>query len=316
MVKTLYYLLREARPRQWIKNLGVFASIFFTGKLFDVNLLMVSFWAFISFCAASASIYFFNDLTDIEKDKLHPFKRNRPIASGLISKRLAVISLIVLIAVSLYIAWQLSVTFLLVVLAFYIMHLTYSLYLKNVILLDIMTIAAGFILRVFGGEIATGYHLNIWLFLTVVSGALFIAIGKRRSELTLLSGWEGSIPAKTRATLSHYSEKMLDVYISMFANSTWITYAFYTFLQAPPVLRRTVSDFVSTNDLVLLQDRKILMVTIPFVIYGIMRYLQLIYEKNEGESPEKVLLTDKPLIIASAILGVLVFGIIYILGKF
>lgn len=271
--------------------------------------------AFIAFCAASSSIYVFNDLSDLEKDRLHPFKRHRPIASGKVSKNLAVMVMLLLAAVSLIVAALISPPFVLIIIAFYALHISYSLYLKNVMLLDIMAIASGFILRVFGGEVATGYHIDIWLLLTVISGALFLAIGKRRSELTLLSGWEGGLPAKTRATLSHYSERMLDVYISMFANSTWITYAFYTFLARPPQLRRTVYDFVTGNDLVFLQDRKFLMLTIPLMIYGVMRYLQLIYEKNEGESPEKVLLTDKPLIVTAAILGMFIFGIVYILGK-
>ncbi len=181
-------------------------------------------------------------------------------------------------------------------------------------LIDIMTIAAGFIIRVYAGEIATGYHINIWLLLTVISASLFLAIGKRRSELTLLSGWDGGIPHKTRATLSHYSEKMLDVYISMFANSTWITYALYTFLAPTPSLPTTIKNFFDADTLSLVSERKWLTITIPFVIYGVMRYLQLIYERNEGESPEKVILSDKPLIATAAILGGLLFGIIYILG--
>lgn len=315
MAKTFYYLFREARPRQWIKNLSVFAAIFFTGKLLDVNLLITSFWAFIAFCAGSSSIYFFNDLTDLEKDKLHPFKRNRPLASGRLSKQTAIVTLVILSLTSLLIASFISATFFFIILIFISLHIVYSLFLKNVMLLDIMTIATGFILRVFGGEVATGYHISIWLLLTVVSAALFLAIGKRRSELTLLLGWEGSIPAKTRETLSHYSEKMLDVYISMFANSTWLTYALFTFLQAPPTLRHTLTTFVSANDLAVFQDRKFIMVTIPLVIYGIMRYLQLIYENNEGESPEKILLSDKPLMITGFVLGLVYFGIIYILGK-
>lgn len=210
------------------------------------------------------------------------------------------------------VASLISLPFLLVVLAFVALQLGYSFYLKSIILLDIMTIAAGFIIRVYAGEVATGYHINIWLLLTVISASLFIAIGKRRSELTLLSGTDG-VPARTRATLSHYSEKMLDVYISMFANSTWITYSLYAFLAPTPNLPRSISNLFDADTQSLLQDRKWLTLTIPFVIYGIMRYLQLIYEKNEGESPEKVLLSDRPLIITAMIVGGMLFGIIYIL---
>lgn len=238
------------------------------------------------------------------------------MAAGKISKLTALALVIILTLLAYLVAWQISINFILVLLVFYLLHLSYSLYFKNVILLDILVIAASFILRVFAGEIATGYHLDIWLSLTVISGALFLAIGKRRSELTLLSGWESGSAAKTRITLSHYSERMLDVYISMFANSTWITYAFYTFLQRPPVLRKTVGNFFDQYNLDVLAERKWLMITIPLVIYAIMRYLQLIYEKNEGESPEKVLLSDKPLIFTAALLGIILFGILYLIRRY
>lgn len=315
MAQTLYQLFKEARPRQWIKNLTLFAAIFFTGELFNNELLTTTVIAFLVFCAASSSLYIFNDLNDLEKDRLHPFKRNRPLASGKLDRRLAVIVAVVASALAFFFAARISSSFLAVVLAFYLLQIAYSTYLKHVILLDILAIAGGFILRVFAGETATGFHIDIWLFLTVISGALFIAIGKRRSELTLLSGWNGTIPAKTRATLSRYSEKMLDVYISMFANSTWITYAFYSFLQRPPILRQRIINIFDGTNLAILTERKWLMLTIPFVIYGIMRYLQLIYEKNEGESPEKVLLSDKPLMTTALLLGLMIFGIIYIIGR-
>lgn len=316
MVKAFYHILREVRPRQWVKNLTIFAAIFFTGELLNPNLFRISVLAFIAFCLASSSSYIINDLADMEKDRLHPLKKTRPVAAGEISKSTALALVVILTLTAYLVAWQISINFVFVLLIFYLLHLSYSFYFKNVILLDILVIAASFILRVFAGEIATGYHLDIWLFLTVISGALFLAIGKRRSELTLLSGLEGSIQTKTRATLSHYSERMLDVYISMFANSTWITYAFYTFLQRPPVLRKTVGNFFDQYNLDVLTERKWLMITIPLVIYAIMRYLQLIYEKNEGESPEKVLLSDKPLIFTAVLLGVILFGILYLIRKY
>jgi len=315
MVKTLFYIFKEIRPRQWIKNLTVFFAIFFTGKLFDPKLFQISLISFFSFCAASSCIYIINDLVDLEKDRLHPFKKNRPIAAGKVSPKLALLIALALGITGGVLASSISTSFLVIIVIFFLLHLTYSFYLKNVMLLDIMAISTGFLLRVFGGEVATGFHISIWLFLTVVSVSLFLAIGKRRSELTLLSGWEGTIPAKTRATLSHYSEKMLDVYLSMFANSAWITYAFYSFLERPPQFRQTFRTLIDVSDLYVLQDRKWLMLTVPFVIYGIMRYLQLIYEKNVGESPEKILLTDKPIIITGSILGVLLFLIVYVLGK-
>lgn len=212
------------------------------------------------------------------------------------------------------IALEVSQSFLFIMLLFYLLQICYSFYLKNIILLDILAISAGFILRFFAGEIATGYHLNIWLFLTVISASLFLAIGKRRSELTLLSSWGDITPEKTRKTLLHYSEKMLDVYISMFANSTWITYAFYTFLEKPIVSTRIIDAIFDQTNLYFLEDRKWLMLTIPLVIYGIMRYLQLVYEKNQGESPEKILLSDLPLITTVILWAASVFTFLYVLG--
>jgi len=298
-----------------VKNLAIFAAVFFSGNILNLDLVWKTIIAFTAFCATSSSVYIVNDLLDVESDRQHPFKRHRPIAAGKISKNLAIISAVSLTVLALSLATILSPMFVFIVLCFYLLQIAYSTKLKHMILFDILAIAVGFIIRVFAGEIATGYHIDIWLFYTVVSGALFIAIGKRRSELTLLSGWHGAIPAKTRATLSHYSERMLDVYISMFANSTWLTYAFYSFLQRPPVLRKKIGDLLfDANTLYLFQERKWLMLTIPIVIYGIMRYLQLIYEKNEGESPEKVLLGDKPLMATGLIMGVSLFIIIYVIG--
>ncbi len=278
--------------------------------MLNVTLFTTSLVAFFVFCLASSSMYIFNDLNDLEKDRLHPFKKNRPLAGGKLPVPVAVAFAVAASLIALWTAYSINSAFLATVVAFYVLQFTYSVYLKNIILLDIFAIASGFILRVFAGEAATGFHIDIWLFLTVISVSLFLAIGKRRSELTLLSGFTG-----TRKTLSHYSEKMLDVYISMFANSAWITYAFYTFLQGPPVLRQRLGTLFDQYNLDILQDKKWLMITIPVVIYGIMRYLQLIYEKNEGESPERVILSDKPLMITAVVLGTMVFAIIYIIRR-
>lgn len=306
MAKTFYYLFKELRPRQWLKNLTIFVAIFFTGEFLNPNLFLISTLAFVVFCAASSSMYIFNDLSDLENDRLHPFKKNRPLASGKLNPKLAITFAIFASIFALILASQINSMFFITVIGFYILQFAYSKILKNIILLDILAIASSFIIRVFAGEAATGFHIDIWLFLTVISVSLFLAIGKRRSELTLLSGWAGNTAAKTRATLSRYSEKMLDVYISMFANSAWIAYAYYTFLQRPPVLRHSLEIF---------QEKKWLMITIPLVIYGIMKYLQLIYEKNEGESPEKVLLSDKALIITSLLFGLTLFVVIYVIPR-
>lgn len=315
MVQSLYYLLKEARPRQWVKNLIIFFAIFFTGELFNAPVFWKSVGAFLIFCAVSSSVYFINDLSDIEKDRQHPFKKFRPLASGKISKSLVLIATLILSISSLFFAMQISQGFFAIVIGYYILQLSYSFFLKNISLIDILAISLGFIMRVIAGETATGFHISVWLLLAIISGSLFLTIGKRRSELTLLSGWQGAIPAKTRAVLLHYSEKMLDVYLSMFANATWITYAFYSFLQPAPKLRTTFGNLFDAYQLDILTDRKWIMLTIPVTIYGVMRYLQLIYEKNVGESPEKILLSDKPLIITTLIFTMMIFFVIYVVGK-
>jgi 4-hydroxybenzoate polyprenyltransferase len=225
------------------------------------------------------------------------------------------LTVLILSTLAIFFSIQISQGFFVVVLCYYALQLSYSFVIKNISLLDILAISLGFIMRVVAGETATGFHISVWLLLAIISGSLFLTIGKRRSELTLLSGWQGAIPAKTRASLLHYSEKMLDVYLSMFANATWLTYAFYSFLQPAPKFRSTIGSIFDAYQLDKLTDRKWIMLTIPVTIYGVMRYLQLIYEKNVGESPEKILLSDRPLIITTLIFTLMIFFVIYIVGK-
>ena len=189
----------------------------------------------------------------------------------------------------------------------------YSSFLKTVTVIDILAIAAGYILRVYAGEFATGFHISVWLLLTTISISLFIAIGKRRSELTLVSQNKDSHIAATRKTLSHYSERLLDVYASVFATGTFISYSLFTFLEDPKDITLPTGVFFP-EFLPTFFQRKWLMVTIIPVVYILMRYLQDIYEKHEGESPEKVLLSDKPLLTAVIIWGLLVIFIIYFIG--
>ncbi len=303
-------MAKALRVRQWLKNLILFAAIVFTGQLFNPELFFITVFAAVVFCLTSSAIYLINDINDISRDRLHPFKKFRHLASGSLSVPTALAISVSLLAVGLTLSFFFfPKPFFGVVVIFIIIELAYTFFFKHIELLDVIVIAGAFILRVFAGEAATGFHLNIWMFLTVVSVALFLAIGKRRGELTLLSG-----SSHTRHTLSHYSEKMLDVYLSIFATATWLFYSFYTFLAPPPVLRKTFGVFLE-NNLPIFSERKWLMLSTPFVIYGIMRYLQLIYEKKEGESPEKVLLSDHPLILAVILWGLVIIGVIYIVGK-
>jgi hypothetical protein len=174
-------------------------------------------------------------------------------------------------------------------------------------------IASGYILRVLAGEFASGYHISVWLLLTTISVSLFLAIGKRRSELTLLSSNKDADVAATRKTLSHYSDRLLDVYASIFATGTFISYALFTFLENPKGVNINFGDLF-TGDIVATFQRKWLMITIVPVVYGLMRYLQDIYEKNQGESPDKVLFSDKPLLLTTGIWGILVVIVIYFIS--
>ena len=309
MVKLFWGLFRAARPRQWIKNFAVFAALIFSGTLLDPTNQFKTFAAFLFFCIFSSATYLLNDVFDVERDKLHPFKKKRPIASGLIPVPLAVTLSLALIIISLPLSYKLSPAFFFAGLTYLIMQLFYSAYLKQVILIDVLVIAAGFVLRVYAGVWAIDAHLNVWFLLSITSFALFLAIGKRRSERTLMT----SQAARHRETLLHYPENLLDILTSMFANSTWLTYAFFAFLQPPIQARRVVSIFLGGFELPF-AEAKYLMATVPIVLYGVMRYLYIIYEKKEGESPERVILTDTPLLSAVLLWIIMVVGIIYFLG--
>lgn len=307
MVKLFWGIIKAARPRQWVKNFAVFAALIFSGALSDPNSQLRAFEAFLLFCGFSSATYLLNDVFDVARDRLHPFKSKRPIAAGLVPSPLAVTLAFFLIVTLLPISYQLSHAFFFASVIYLILQLFYSSYLKQIILIDVLVIAAGFVLRVYAGVWAIDAHLNVWFLLSVTSFALFLAIGKRRSERTLLE----SQAARHRETLLHYPESLLDSLTTMFANSTWLTYAFFTFLQPPITVN--ISTLFGGFELPQTQA-KYLMVTVPVVIYAVMRYLYIIYEKKEGESPERVLLTDTPLLCSVVIWLILVIGIIYYLG--
>ncbi|MCL5970162.1 MAG: decaprenyl-phosphate phosphoribosyltransferase [Patescibacteria group bacterium] len=314
MKKFLFNTLRLLRPRQWIKNLAIFAAITFSGHLFELDSFEKVFFAFVIFCALSSGIYIVNDLIDIKKDRLHPFKKYRPIANKQIPPFFAGILSIILISISFLGAFFITPAFLGSIIFYLILQISYSLFFKNIAVLDILVLAAGYILRVYAGEFATGFHISVWLLLTIISMSLFIAVGKRRSELTLILGH--LIDGKTelpRKTLSNYSERLLDIYASIFATSTFISYSLFTFLESPSGFKININilmpDFLPT-----FFQRKWLMITIAPVVYGIMRYLQNIYEKHEGESPERVILSDLPLLSAVIFWVFLVVIVIYFLS--
>lgn len=311
MGKFLYQIIRAARPRQWLKNLAVYVTILFTGQFFVPNLFIATTLAFIAFCLLSSSNYIFNDVLDVSHDRKHPFKKFRPVASGKLPINIALSVSVIFVIAGLLLSSYISPAFLILSIIFIIIQYSYTLFLKHMTVIDILTITVGYVLRVYAGEAATGYHISIWLALAAVSLALFLAIGKRRAELTLLQGYSGVVPKDTRESLSHYSEKLLDTYTAMFANSTFLSYAFFTFFERPinrGFFFQNYSDFIGG-----IPDRKWMMVTIPFVLFGIMRYMQLIYE-GKGESPEKVLTSDRPLLTTVILWGVMVIFVVYGIG--
>ena len=309
MVKLFWGFIKALRPRQWIKNFSLYAGLIFSGNLLEVNGELKILLAFILFCAFSSATYLLNDVFDIERDQLHPYKSKRPIASGLIPVPTAILAALLLMIVSLPIAYNLAPAFFFAAVIYLLLQLFYSRYLKQVILIDVLVIAAGFVLRVYAGVWAIDAHLNVWFLLSIISFALFLAIGKRRSERTLLEGQA----ARHRETLLHYPENLLDSLTTMFANSTWLTYALFAFQQPPIAAKNSLNIFLGGFALSL-GEAKYLMVTVPIVIYAVMRYLYIIYEKKEGESPERVILTDKPLLISVIIWFVTTIGIIYFLS--
>lgn len=313
MIRHGYYILKLLRPRQWIKNFALFAGITFAGQLFNTDLLTQVITGFIAFCLFASATYIFNDILDVNKDRLHPFKRLRPIASGEITVPEAMVILIVILSLAFLIAVNTSFLFTGIGIAYIILQVLYSTIFKSITIFDILFIATGYILRILAGEAISNFHTSIWLLLTAVSLSLFLAVGKRRSELTLLQNVKGAKIDEVRKTLSHYSETLLDSFSTIFATSTFVFYGLFTFLATPRGIRIGL-DVLLPEYLPSYFNRKWLMITILPVIYGVMKYLQDIYEKKEGESPDKVLLTDKPLLASVIIWGFLVIFVIYFIG--
>jgi decaprenyl-phosphate phosphoribosyltransferase len=311
MVRKAYNIFRLLRPRQWVKNFAIFAAVTFTGELFNPVAVSPVILGFFVFCAVSSASYIINDIFDIKSDRMHPFKKFRPLAHGDVGVRFAAALAIALILFSVTISTMINTTFFLFIIVYILLQIFYSSLLKTITVIDILAIASGYILRVLGGEIASGFHISVWLLLTTISISLFLAIGKRRSELTLVSANKDTHIAATRKTLSHYSERLLDVYASIFATSTFIAYSLFTFLENPRGIHLAIGEIVLSDLLPSFFQRKWLMLTIIPVVYGLMRYLQDIYEKHEGESPEKVLFSDKPLLATVIVWALMVIVIIY-----
>ncbi len=295
---------RVLRVNQWVKNLVVLTAILFSGNLFRWDQLSISLYAFLNFCLLSSASYILNDIIDYKYDKNHPVKRNRPLASGKISIAQATFFVFILTIVSLLVALGISVQFFLLALVFIMLHFIYSLYLKKYPVIDIFTISFSFMIRTFAGEVVSGFHIPIWLLLTIFFISLFMATIKRHAELK-------SHVKGTRESLYGYKGPLLDFLTYVFATATLISYSTYTYQEKLPATKGLLSWYFSylyPN----FEARKWMMITIPVVVYGISRYAQLLYEKSEGERPEKIITTDKPLMITMALWGIIVVALIYV----
>lgn len=300
---TIVALIKLTRPVHWVKNLGIFAALLFSGGIMDEQKVKITILAFIAFSLAASSAYIFNDILDAKSDRSHPIKKNRPIASGAVPIILALPLALFLLILSLVWAEAISHIFFILLLGYLLLQVAYSLVLKHIHILDILVIASGFVIRVYSGAFVIDAHLSVWFLLCVISLALFLASGKRRAEYGAM-GAQG----ETRKSLTQYSRELLNSYVTMFGNAAWMSWALFTFFESPKVITplwmflAEISKTASIN--------KLLMITIPVTIFGIMRYESLIF-KEKAEAPEKLILTDKSLIASVAVWVVLVMWILY-----
>lgn len=313
--KILWLILKTARPRQWIKNLALFTPLLFSGFMFYKPTLGPSYflqvcWGVFIFSILTSSVYIINDIIDINVDQQHPFKKKRPIASKQLPLPIAYFASISGIIIVFFLSLTMPTFFKLLLFTYLLLQIIYAKKVKNIPILDVISIAAGFLIRIYTGAIIVDIGINVWFLLTVVSASLFLAVGKRQSERTLLAGKLGT----TRKTLTSYSQRLLDQYTSMFATATWMSYALFTFqtntINMLPITERfsLFYNFLPRT----MHSEKLLMLTVPLVIFGVMRYSALIFEENRGESPEVVLLRDKTLLTTVLTFFIMVWLIIYV----
>ncbi len=276
----IFKLIELIRPKQWIKNLFVFAPILFAGKLMDIPMLLTNIVAFLAFCGISSSVYVLNDIVDVESDRVHKKKRFRPIAAGDVTITQAKVLFIVLLIITALLSLKLPLLFIFAISLYLINNLLYTFKFKNVVLLDVFSISAGFMLRVVAGAFAISVSVSSWMIITTIFISLFLGISKRRAEL---SGPNQDNLEKQRKVLSDYDVVFVDQMNTIAATGTIISYALYT------VSEKAVQAFHS----------ELLIYTTPFVIYGIFRYLYLLHKKNLGESPTQIVTRDIPIIINS-----------------
>ncbi len=289
MLKALF---KTMRPRQWVtKNIFIFAALVFDKQLFVIDSLLRTLAGFTLFCLISSSVYIFNDLADVEADRQHPEKKNRPIASGRLPLSAAWIAGILLAAITLITGYLLAPSFGYVIGLYFLINLAYSKWLKHIAIIDVLVISTGFVLRVGAGvTLIEVERFSPWLYVVMTLLSLFLGFGKRRAELALLAQGAGS----HRKVLDGYTLPLLDQYIMIVSGTTIVAYSLYTF--SAPNLPANHS----------------MMLTIPFVVYTIFRYLYLIEVKHAGGAPEEILLSDRPFQIAMFLWAVAVLAIFYL----
>ncbi len=286
-------LIRSMRPRQWPKNAFVFVALLFDRKFFDPASVVPVVIAFVLLCLMSGAVYLMNDLADIESDRQHPTKRNRPLPSGRLNPRVAGAAAVLLAAFSLVAGYLLKWELAAILLIYLVSQIAYTFRLKHVVLIDVLTIAAGFVLRIAAGVVVIDVErFSPWLYIFGGFLALFMALGKRRHELVLLGGEA----ANHRAILDDYNLDLIDRLQGIVTTSAVVSYSLYTFLAEG------------------LPENHAMMLTIPFVLYGIFRYLYLIHIRNEGGAPEEILLRDRPFQINLLFYGLTVFIALYLLA--
>jgi 4-hydroxybenzoate polyprenyltransferase len=284
-------LIVSLRPGQWTKNLLVFAGVLFARRVFDPVAVRRSLAAFAIFCALSGVVYLINDVVDRENDRQHPLKSRRPIAAGALSVVTALRAAFIIGVVALAAAFAVSARFGAVAAAYLALLILYSGPLKNIVIIDVLTIAIGFVLRAVGGAVAIDVEISHWLLVCTILLALFIALAKRRQEIVLLADGARS----HRAILGEYSPYLLDQMIAVVTASTLISYAFYTI--SPETELKFGTQWLG--------------LTIPFPLYGIFRYLYLVHQREGGGSPADLLLTDRPLLVCVALWAFTVALLIY-----
>jgi 4-hydroxybenzoate polyprenyltransferase len=274
----LLKFLRLIRVHQWVKNVFVFVPLLFSQHLFDLYYFLDALSAFLIFCLASSAIYVINDIVDLEADKAHPVKKNRPLPSGQISIQAAIITASLILVLVFWLMMYFNYKFILLVVGFVVLNILYSFWLKNMVLLDVFSIAAGFSIRVLAGAFAIMVPISSWLLLTTMFISLFLGVMKRRSELILVNEISG---IQSRKVLGQYSLNFADQMATVAATGVIVCYALYT------VAPRTISVFQTER----------LIYTTPFVVFGIFRFMYLEYVSGKGENTTRALATDLPMII-------------------